>query len=258
MTAAADLSLKALTSLLKRLSEQVKPRPVPMPDPALIDPAEPLLAEFVRSMLIWEATEAEAEAAIKRIAGCVVDFNELRVCLPDEIAGMLGPTYPRVQERAQRLRAALSELFVREHAVTLQPIAGMSKRDAKAYLDSLEGVPPFVSARVTLLHLDVHAAPVDDRILRRLVEAQVVPADWDAETAAAALECKVRNGEMAQTYALLQAWADELPADIGPIEAPVKGPAVKRAVAARTPARDGERAKPKSAPRSTKGRKPSK
>jgi hypothetical protein len=135
VTAAADPALKALTSLLKRLGDQVKLPQPPVPDPALIEPTEPLLGEFLRSMLVWEARCADAAAALKRVAASVVDFNELRVCLPDEIVAMLGPAYPRVQERALRLRAALSELYVREHAVTLQPLAGLSKRDAKAYLD---------------------------------------------------------------------------------------------------------------------------
>jgi hypothetical protein len=264
VTPPADPGLKALNALLKRLSEgpgAVTPHAVPIPDPALIDPAEPLLGEFLRSMLIWEATVADAEAALKRIARNVVDFNELRVCLPDEIVAMLGAGYPRVQERAQRLRAALNELFLREHAVTLQPIADLSKRDAKAYLDSLEGVPPFVSARVCLLCLGVHAAPVDDRILRRLVEAGVVPEDADAEAAAAALERKVRAGEMARVYPLLQAWADALPAGAPAAAAPqpvtTDGAGTKpKTVSRRTTApADGARRAAKPAARQSRTRK---
>lgn len=202
---------KALASLLQTLEGRAPACETPAcPDPALIDPAEPLLAELLRSFLLWEAGTEAAQAGLKRIARRVVDFNELRVCLPDEIVSMLGADYPRAQERALRMRAALTELFVREHAVTLQPIAAMSKRDAKAYLDSLEGVPPYVSARVSLLCLGVHAAPVDGRILHRLAEAGVVGADATEASAAAVLERKIRAGEMQRSYALLQWWADQL------------------------------------------------
>ncbi len=216
----ASDSAKALASLLRTLEGEAPACESPAcPDPALIDPAEPLLAELLRSFLLWEAGAETARAGLKRIARHIVDFNELRVCLPDEIVAMLGAGYPRAQERAQRIRAALTELFVREHAVTLQPIASMSKRDAKAYLDSLEGVPPYVSARVSLVCLGVHAAPVDGRILRRLVEAGVQAGDATEVAAAATLERKIRAGEMQKAYALLQWWADQLE------EAPPPGPA---------------------------------
>ena len=98
---------------------------------AVVDPAEPLLGEFVRSFMIWESTTAKAEAVLKRMADAVVDFNELRVCLPDELARMMGERYPRVEERALRLRAALNEIYHRQHAVTLEPLLTMNKRDAK-------------------------------------------------------------------------------------------------------------------------------
>jgi endonuclease III len=178
---------------------------------AVVDPAEPLLGEFVRSFMIWESTTAKAEAVLKRMADAVVDFNELRVCLPDELAGMMGERYPRVEERALRLRAALNEIYHRQHAVTLEPLLTMNKRDAKDYLDSLEGVPRFVSARLLLLCLGSHAAPTDGRITRRLVESHVVENGSTPEAAGAALERLVRAGEMIDVYRLLQAWADDAP-----------------------------------------------
>ncbi len=176
-----------------------------------VDMAEPLLGEFVRSFMIWEATTAKASAALSRIAEAVVDFNELRICLPDEIVRVMGERYPRVEERALRLRSSLAEIYSRQHAVTLEPLLTMGKREAKDYLDSLDGVPRFVSARVSLLCLGGHSAPVDGRIAKRLVESQVVEAGSTPDAAAGALERKVRAGEMLDVYRLLQAWADDAP-----------------------------------------------
>ena len=44
--------------------------------------------------------------------------NDLRVSHPQEVVGLLGPRYPRVEERAARLHEALQEIFIREHAVS--------------------------------------------------------------------------------------------------------------------------------------------
>lgn len=202
---------KEVVSLMRKLRSEY-PQAVESPAPtAVVDPAEPLLGEFVRAFMIWEATTAKAEAVLKRMADAVVDFNELRICLPDELARMMGERYPRVEERALRLRAALNEIYHRQHAVTLEPLLTMNKRDAKDYLDSLEGVPRFVSARLLLLCLGGHAAPVDGRIAKRLVESHLAENGSPPEAAGATLERLVRAGEMIEVYRLLQAWADDAP-----------------------------------------------
>jgi hypothetical protein len=184
---------------------------------------DPLVVEFVQSFLAWEAGTARAEAALKRLLHAVVDYNELRVCLPDELARILGERYPRALDRAARLRAALNDLYRREHAVTFQPLTGMPKRDARLYLDALDGVPPFVAARMTLLTLGGHAFPADDRILVALKEEQAAPPDLPIDGAESWLERQFRSGEAVGAYLLIEGWLNERTA--------------RRAGAERTPAR---------------------
>lgn len=174
-----------------------------------VDSGEPLLALLVRSFLVWEATTSKACAALKRLEPAVVDFNELRVCMPDEVAKLLGDRYPRADERAIRMRCVLNDIFRREHAVTLEHLAKLSKRDASGYLETLDGMPAYVAARVELLGLGVHTAPVDSRILRRLVERKVIEEGVSIDDAASQLGRKVRAGDMPEIYALLQSYADD-------------------------------------------------
>jgi hypothetical protein len=202
------------------------------PCQAFVDHQESTLCEFVRSFFLWECTCARAAAAIKKLAAAIVDFNELRICMPDELVRLMGRTYPRAEERAQRLRAALTDLYARQHAVTLEHLAKLSKREAKDFLDSLEGVPRFVSTRVFLLALSGHAAPVDGRIARRLIDAGVLEDDCTPEDAAGTLEKRVRAGEMLEAYALLQAWADDGPAASAASEQRPPKPKAKPAKAA--------------------------
>lgn len=175
----------------------------------ILDPEQPLLNEFLRSFLIWEAGVPAARAAAARLARHVVDFNDLRVCLPDDLRSLSGDATPVASERAQRLRAALSDLVRRTHAVSLEHVGGMAKREALSYLASLEGVPPFVAARVVLVSLGVHAMPMDRRTAACLVEAGAMPEDATPEDAAEQIQRRVKAGELLDAYLGLQAWADE-------------------------------------------------
>lgn len=182
----------------------------PAPDHS-VPPPDPLW-HFVYAFLLWDSTAAKADQAMKRVAAAVVDLNELRVCFPEEIGAMLGERYPRVGERAMRLRAALNDIYIREHAVTLEKLKDANKREARQYLSTLDGAPPFVASRVLLLALGGHAIPVDERLLARLVGEGVVEPDATVEKAASLLERVVKAGQGAEAHWALQRWSEEAPA----------------------------------------------
>jgi len=168
----------------------------------------PITNEFVLSLLVWEAGHSKAAGAAKRIAASIVDCNELRICLEDDITGLLGVRYPRCRERAARLRSALNAIYEREHAVSLEHLATMPKRDARAYLASLDGTPPFVASRVSLLSLGAHAFPLDGRLQALLTKANALAPELSLEAAAAWLERQFRAGEVETTYLMLEEWSD--------------------------------------------------
>lgn len=202
---------KAFEALLKRLRSE---HGDPPPDPAhegRPESASPLLWQLVFSILAWEASPARAVAACKRLHAEVIDYNELRVCLPDEIATIIGERYSRAIERATRLRSTLNDLFRRQHAVSLDHLTTMNKRDARAYLESLEGCPAYAAARVTLFELDGHAMPVDHRLMNALGAHHALPETDDVHTASTWLERQLRTGEAKQAAQLLEAWLGDLP-----------------------------------------------
>ncbi len=217
----------------------------PAPETAFAG-GEPVLAEFIRSMLLWEATLAQAASAMRRFEQHLVDVNELRICMPAELVRLLGERYPRAQERAVRLRTALNQLFRREHAVTLEHLPTLTKKESREYLESLEGVPGFVSARVQLVSIGGHAAPVDRRILGRLVSAGFVDGEATPDAAASLLERKIQAGEMLEAYALLQAWADDQACDDTPAGTKKPDAAPKRKPPAKPSKKPGANSKKKS------------
>lgn len=206
----ASQCAKKLTALLKKLPPGAS---TDFPDDD--DPVATLVASF----LMWESSTAAAREAYGRIAQAIVDFNDLRVSMPVEIAEWLGDDSPLNLERCQRLRAALRNVYLREHEVSLAALADTGKREVKKYIESIEGVPPYVSARTLLMAFDAHAIPVDEQLRSRLIEEGVCDEDADVHELSAWLSRQIKASDAREAHLALQAWIDE----IGPAEKPNSG-----------------------------------
>lgn len=204
-------SAKRFAALIKRLRNEFETAADAAPEPPTAPLAEgdAALEQVVYSFLLWETTTSQAQTAHKRLREAFVDLNELRVCFPEEVSSAIGERFPRARERATRLRAALNDIYRREHALSLSRLTDQPKREARTYLESLEGVPPFVAARVSLLTFGGHAVPVDERLLTMLAAERAVESDLGVEEAIAWVERQVRANEAAATHLALRRWADE-------------------------------------------------
>lgn len=213
-------------SLLKRLKVDHPEADASPPAAPALEGCDTGVALLIHSFFLWEAAHPQAVAAMKRVAAEIVDSNELRVCVPEELARLLGPRYPRVQERTERLLASLQDLYIREHDISMTRLAGMPKRDAKTYLDSLQGMVPFVSARVQLLWLGCHAFPVDVRLAHYLHAEGVASEAETPEAVEAWLERQVRAGEALGAYLLIERGCEAAGVK-PPRKRPAKKPAAK-------------------------------
>ena len=142
---------------LKRLLSKAKNAENPFP--GVTDATQVLIQSF----LIWEWNGARASSTWSRMAEDVTDLNELRVTVVDDYLEYFGGGCPRAEERADRLRATLRGVFHREHSTDLSGPAGGPKKEFREYLDSLEGMTPFVAARTALISAGSHAVPIDER-----------------------------------------------------------------------------------------------
>jgi hypothetical protein len=240
-------SAKKLSALLKKIGPAAAPAfpPPPAPAPAavaLVGDSGPVaapeltrstgpngiepVAGLVRSMLLWESTTEKAIAAYARMMEHVVDYNDLRVCMPQETIEHIGPRYPRALDRCQRLRAVLRNVYLREHAVNLHRLSTMSKREVKKYVETLEGIVPYVAARVLLLCYDVHVMPVDDQLRIQLIDADIVDASVEIPELSNWLTLQIKPADGAAAQYALQAWVDSLSGDKK--SAPKKTVAVRR------------------------------
>ncbi|MFG0307513.1 MAG: hypothetical protein ACF8Q5_15025 [Phycisphaerales bacterium JB040] len=197
---------RAFDALVKRLSSGDCP-----PDPAGEVPqdlGDDTMRSLLYALLQTDATTSQALNAIGRIHGAVVDINELRIAYPDEIAGMLGPRYPKVAERSERIRAVLCDVFKREHELSLASLHEMPKREARSYLEGLEGMPLAAALRVGLTAFSIHGVPVDDRLGEALIAEGVFEQGRPTGEMSGSLERAVRAADSLDTVLRLEAWAD--------------------------------------------------
>jgi len=138
----------------------------------------------------------------------LVDLNELRIAYPDEIAGLLGPRYPGVMARAERIRAVLCDVFNHENEISLARLYEMNKREARTYLESLVGITPFVAHRVALGVFQIHCVPVDSKLTEALIDAEALDEGTPPTDAAGSLERAIRATDSWDTFLQLEAWAE--------------------------------------------------
>jgi endonuclease III len=149
--------------------------------PEALEPSEPV-EQLLLAALSQETTAAVGRAALTRINEEVVDYNELRVSAPGEIAELIGDSIPRSTQRAKVMIRLLNAIFAREYAVSLDSLKSKGLRDAKQYLESLDGATPYVIASVLLWSLGGHAIPVNKVVLDFLAKHDLIdPNASDAE-----------------------------------------------------------------------------
>lgn len=166
------------------------------------------VAVLVHSWLLWEASSEQAATAMGKLLDQRVDFNELRVSLPHEVAGIIGKRYPRVEERLHGIRRTLHDLFLRRHELSFAYLEEKGKRDIKAEIESLDGITPFVSARLLRVSFGVHSMPADDQLSALLHEHDVIDEPVEPEDLASWLSTTVKADDAESAMLALQSAVD--------------------------------------------------
>ncbi|MCH2161356.1 MAG: hypothetical protein MK085_05735 [Phycisphaerales bacterium] len=194
-----------LASLLKKHRREDEAEIVGFPETA--DASDPVI-QFIYSWLLWEASSEHANPALEKLLEAHVDFNELRVSLPHEMANIVGKRYPRAEERFTRLKKSLHGIYLKHHSVTLEHLASQNKRDAKAYLEGLDGMHGFVANRMLRVCCGVHAISADEQLAWLLHEHGVIDEPVESEPLANWLTSTIKAAQGGASSATLQAVID--------------------------------------------------
>ena len=175
--------------------------------PGSADWSDPI-AHLVHAWLLWESSTTQADAAMEKIIESRVDFNELRVSLPHELAMIVGKRYPRHEERFTRLKQTLQAIYLNQHAMTLEHLRDLSKKQAKTYLDRLTGMHPFVSSRVLSIAFGGHAIPADEQLVEVLIEHGVITEQVETKVVISWMTAQVRAADAEWAIPALQSVCD--------------------------------------------------
>jgi endonuclease III len=184
-----------LKSLLKKLLKEEKPQPQETLD---------ALQALVRGAMSYDVSDAKAEDAMKAINREFVDLNELRVATDLEIQEMLGQRYPQIEKRVAMITLSLNYIFEKEHTLSLDRLKTISKKDARQFLRDLPEIHPFVEAYVMLFAFEGAAVPVDEEILKYLVDQEIVEAETPLVDAQKFVEHSIKAEDAYDAYVCLR------------------------------------------------------
>ena len=174
--------------------------------PTMPDPLDPIRC-LATAVLGGECGDPATERWIDRIFTVMVDWNEVRVSNPLQVAEALVDTSPEVVQRCQRLVSALRAVFNREHKLSLDRIRTLGRREARQYLESLDGVDGFAVASVVLWCFGGHAIPVSDRLLEALRKGELVNPAADRDEVQAFLERNVPAAQAGEFSLVMRSYA---------------------------------------------------
>lgn len=165
------------------------------------------LDHLVLSVLRTGTTYDLAMEGLRTLREEFVDFNEMRVAPPKDIADNWGSDMPQARVKAELLTLSLNRVFDHGKELGFNYLADFGKRELKAHLRENIGLPSYSEAYLTLYVFGGHAVPVDENMVQKLKAEDMVHQDADVEEVRALLERTVTAKEARETYELLAEYA---------------------------------------------------
>jgi len=163
------MATQSKSQFLTEVHSQLKRRYKPKPDRSASRLT--VLEAVVYGICHEDTTREQANQALSRFKDQFFDWNEVRVSPIAEIQETLADI-PDPQERAQRIRRFLRQLFEKTYGFNLEPLTKKPLKDALKVLHAYEAfTSDYVTATVIQQALGGHAIPVDGcsrRALERL------------------------------------------------------------------------------------------
>ena len=163
----------------------------PAKQPAEVEVVE----QIVLAILADNESPSKAQSILQRLKGYYVDFNELRVARPGELAGQMGSTFAQASSKAKRILAVLKGIFDRENSFNLGFLKSKSKQDLEEYFRDIQGTDNYLLSRVILYCCGRQAFPLDAKMLQACKELELVQGEVSLEDVQAYLERQLRSAD---------------------------------------------------------------
>ena len=151
--------------------------------------------ELVLAVLTQNTAEDAALRTLRRLNECMVDLNELRVTSPGDLLHVLEKSLPEPAGKARQITALLHAIYDKRNSLSLSFLRNKTIRDARQYLELLDGITPFVSAAVVQRCLGGHAIPIDEATVRLLKDLELINESAAVPEITAFLERHVKSAD---------------------------------------------------------------
>ncbi len=190
---------------LKQLVSSLRSKLGKVSLPAVTDP----VTQMLLGVLSRDTPEAKANEGLDRLRSIVVDYNELRVIPPLELAEALDD-FPEARRKCEDISRSLNAVFAIEHSVSLDRLTQLSRKDVLTYLQRIDGLEAYTIARIRLLGLKQHAIPLDEATWALARREDIVAPRCSLDDAQQFLERQVAQEAALETVALLRkfAWSE--------------------------------------------------
>jgi endonuclease III len=125
----------------------------------------PAMEEMLVGILADGASERRGASALSAISRHFVDWNEVRVSSPCEIASAM-PELAGAVDKAALVRTVLQRIYDLSNEMTLDFLKEKSPADAAKFIEDMPGFPEAALARATLLVLGHEAFPPTPRVMK--------------------------------------------------------------------------------------------
>lgn len=187
--------LKKAIAAAKQAAGKVEP-------PESVDPIRAL----AMAILGVRSSPSDAERRVNQLMSKMVDWNEVRVSTPLEVCEACGWTAAEGLEQTTQLIRVLRAIYHRENQVSLDRLKTLGRREARQYLEQLDGIDAHAVAAVVLWSLGGHAIPVNDRLLAHLREGDLVHPEADRGEIQAYLERHVPASQAKEFCLFMQSY----------------------------------------------------
>jgi len=139
---------------------------------------------LIASVLEANTTARKAPKALAALEEEFVDFNELRVAQPKELAERMGKGFPGAGGKARMLHTVLNNISNRVNELSTAYLGEFPKRQVQPHLME-QGLSPYAAACVAMFCFDAPSVPVDEDLaeileMKGLIEPGTGPAEAQA------------------------------------------------------------------------------
>ncbi len=196
---------KKLTKLCTSLKKSLKDAPDLVDKTIAREPANILVLACIS-----EFTSVDnSHLILARLRSGFVDFNELRVSRPREIARSFGKGYPDVDIVIGRIISILNSVFDKYDGLDMAGIDDMGKREAQAVVKELDGITPYVYSFFIMYYIEAHAFPLNDNMYEVLRREEIINPASDFDDVHGFLGRQIPAAKAREIFVQLRAYCDE-------------------------------------------------